>query len=293
MPQKMTDPEFIKYFEKKVRNTIRKYKLLDRKEKAAVAVSGGKDSTACIYMIKKLGYDVEGITINPSIGEFSKKNTENLVSFCKKNDIKLHEFSFKKEFGLTLRAILSRLKKKGKDCSSCMICGILKRYLLNKYSKKLKFDVIATGHNLDDEAQAFLMNIFRNDFTRAIRQGPVSGIVRSKKFVRRVKPLYLVSEAEVIRYTRLKKFPVKYGRCPCSNEAYRRQFIDILDKFEKKHPPVKYNIVRFHEAMAKNIIAGNSKENEQDIISCEACGEPSSQKRCKACLILDELGLKP
>jgi len=288
MEKKLKNSDFVKYFEKKVRSTIRKYKLFKKDDKIAVAVSGGKDSTVCLYVLNMIGYDVEAITIDAAIGNYTKTNLENLKSVCKDQDIKLNIVEFRKEFGMSLCYIKSLLDKKGFNYSSCMLCGILKRYILNKYSKKLKFDKLATGHNLDDEAQAFLMNVFRNDFTRATRQGPISGIKKSKKFVQRVKPLYLLTEEEIKRYSKIKKFPVNYDICPCSVDAYRRQFINILDDFEKKHPNVKYNVIKFHESLSKNIDMGDPGK----INVCEKCGEPASSGICKACQIFNELNSK-
>lgn len=278
---KKSSNEFKKYVEKKIRETIRKYSLFTKKDRIAVAVSGGKDSTVCLYLLKKLGYDVEGITIDAVIGNYTKKNLENLKKVCEDNKIKLHIISFREEFGMSLCYIKSVLKEKGYDYSSCMICGVLKRYLLNKYARKLKFDCLATGHNLDDEAQAFLMNVLRNDFKLAQRQGPAPGIAKSKKFIKRVKPLYLIKEEEVERYSKLMKFPVNYGICPCSVDAYRRQYINFLNEFEKKHPSVKYNILKFHETMKENL----KKQKNLKVGTCEICKEPSSKELCKACTI--------
>ncbi len=286
--KKKSSNEFRKYLEKKVRETIRKYSLFTKKDKIGVAVSGGKDSTVCLYLLNKLGYNVEGITIDASIGNYTKKNLENLKKVCKEYDIKLHVISFREEFGMSLCYIRDILKEKGHEFSSCMLCGILKRYLLNKYSRELKFDCLATGHNLDDEAQAFLMNVLRNDFKLAQRQGPIPGIAKSSKFTKRVKPLYLLKEEEIERFSKLLKFPVNYGICPCSVDAYRRQYINFLNEFEKKHPSVKYNIIRFHETMKDNL----KKPKNLKIGTCESCGEPSSKKLCKACTIFKILRQK-
>ncbi|MFC1690809.1 TIGR00269 family protein [Nanoarchaeota archaeon] len=288
MPEEeIPDSRFKPYFEKKIRRTIRKYKLCTRKDKIVVAVSGGKDSTVCLYVLNKMGYDVEGITIDANIGNYTKKNLENLKEVCKKYKIKLNVISFREEFGRSLCYMRCVLKEKGFDYSSCMLCGILKRYLLNKYSKKLGFDVLATGHNLDDEAQAFLMNLFRNDTKLALRQGPISGISTSTKFVKRIKPLYWLSEKEVKRYSKKMKFPVNYGICPCSVDAYRRKHINILNDYEKKHPSVKYNLLNFHEGLIAPL-----KENLKDkqiINSCEVCGEPCSKTICRTCEIFSSL----
>ena len=49
----LSPSEFLTYFENKVLKTIKKYNLIDRNEKICVAASGGKDSTAVLYLTKK------------------------------------------------------------------------------------------------------------------------------------------------------------------------------------------------------------------------------------------------
>jgi uncharacterized protein (TIGR00269 family) len=283
--ESIEESKFKAFFEKKIRRTISIYELFSKRDKIAVAASGGKDSTVCLFVLKKLGYNVEAITIDANIGNYTEQNLKNLRSVCEKYEIPLHVISFRDEFGKSLCYIRDMLKDKGHDYSSCRLCGILKRFLLNKYARKLKFDYLATGHNLDDEAQAFVMNVFRNDFKLAKRQGPKPGTIKSAKFVQRVKPLYLISENEVIRYSKIVDFPVNYGICPCSIVAYRRQFIGILDEFEKKHPSVKYNIVRFHETMQQSLKPGKKIKIE----FCESCGEPCAKKICNTCRIFMQL----
>jgi len=274
---------FKDYFEKKIKRTIKKFDLFSRKDKLGVAVSGGKDSTSALYVLKKLGYKVEGITVNALIGNYSKQNLDNLKEFCKKYDVKLHEISFRKEFGCSLCFITSAAKSKGLNYSSCFICGILRRYLINKYAKKLGFDCIVTGHNLDDEAQSFVMNVFRNDLILARRQGPVSGYIKSKAFVKRVKPLYLCSEKETTAYSKLMRFPVNYKPCPCREGAYRREYAEMLDDFEKRHPSVKYNIIQF---FLRTVYKIKKIDKSVKVNACAYCGEPASKDVCKRCEIL-------
>jgi len=282
---------FKKYFEEKVKKTIKKFNLFSHKDKIAVAVSGGKDSTVLLYVLKKLEYNVTGLTVNAFIGNYTKKNVENLREVCKKYDIPLKEISFKDEFGYSLcyiRSILNQGKKEQK-VSSCFLCGVLRRYLINKYAREMKFDAVATGHTLDDEAQAFLMNIFRNDVMLARRQGPITGLGGNSAFVKRVKPLYLCTENETTAYSKLMNFPVNYERCPCSVDAYRRNFRSFLEEFEKKHPSAKYNIVNF---FLETIHKQKDKYKSDVIGTCELCREPSARNMCKKCEIIGELRKK-
>ena len=108
------------HIEKKVRKTIRQYKLFNHKSKILMAVSGGKDSTVCVYLLKKLGYDVEAITIDASIGDYTETNLKNIKKVCKKYEIKLHVISFREEFGKSLCYMRDVLRTKGHKYSSCM-----------------------------------------------------------------------------------------------------------------------------------------------------------------------------
>ena len=220
----MKEPErkFASRIEAKAKSNIKKYKLLTKKDKVLVAVSGGKDSTAVLYMLKKFGYNVQAIAIDVNLGNYSKSNISNISSFCKKEKIPLYVISIKEEFGCSHCYIKDALGSKGIKLSSCAVCGVLRRYLLNKAAKKLKATKIVTGHNLDDEAQAVMMNFFRNTLQLSARLGPMSGIKSNRTFIPRVKPLFFIPEKDIEKYSKIMKFPVKYGKCPCSSEVFRR-----------------------------------------------------------------------
>ena len=277
---------YIKNIKKKIRQTIRKQKLFTHKDRIAVAVSGGKDSISTLHVLSKLGYNIEAMLIEVSIAGYSDINLEKVKQLCETNKIALHVLSFQEKFGKTLQDMHSALNNKGYSYSPCMLCGILKRYLMNKYTRQNKFDALVTGHNLDDEAQAFVMNVFRNDFLLAARLGPQPGLVKQKDFVKRVKPMYYMLEEEIKRYSRLNNLPVNYGTCPLSKGAFRKDFKNMLNDFENRHPSVKYNIIKFQEQMKEHI-----KLPEYEIQTCHLCGEPASNETCKTCKILEELKL--
>jgi len=276
--------EFLEYFEKKVRKTIRTNDLLGKKERILVAVSGGKDSTTTLYLLDKItksnkGISVEALFIDVGIGDYSKVNKVNIVKFCKEYDIKLHLTSFREEFGYNLCYIKDLAKEKKLKWKSCTICGILKRYILNKKAKELKATKLATGHNLDDEAQAIIMNMFKNTMPVMARLGPISGTQKQKGFVPRIKPLYLSSEEEVRIYSKLQNFPVKYEHCPCRATAYRKEVADLLDTFEKNHKQTKYSIVR----SLIEILPDLKKKYKGKVNYCSKCGEPSAGDTCNTC----------
>ncbi len=280
---------FMGYFERKVKKTIRQYGLIGKKDKILVASSGGKDSTTTLHILNELAKQrrqrLEAVFVDLGIGDYSKENLENIKKFCKENKIKLHQLNFRKEFGYSLCYMKSVLAGKSVKIKSCTICGILRRYLLNKFVRKLGFDKIATGHNLDDEAQTVLMNRFKGNIWLSAKLGPITGVIRSKKFIPRIKPLYFCSEQETELYSKLKKFSVLYKRCPCIVESYRNRVRVMLNKFEKENPGTKNGIINSF----LDILPLLREKQKGKVLYCKICKEPTTGKICKTCEILLKL----
>jgi uncharacterized protein (TIGR00269 family) len=289
--EKLNKGEFIEYFEKKVRKTIRVNGLIGKKERILVACSGGKDSTTALYLLNKITKDnknisVEAIHNDPSIGEYSKINKKNIIKFCKENKIKLHVVSFRENFGYSLCYIRGLINKKGVKMKSCSICGVLRRNLLNKKAKELKATKLVTGHNLDDEAQNIIMNLFQNHVELLPRLGPKSGVFEHKGFIPRIKPLYFCTEEETRLYSKLLGFPVKYEKCPCRTDSYRKDVANMLDEFEKHHKATKTGIIQSFLKLLPVL----KQKSKGKVRICKKCGEPSAGEVCNSCKILRIIG---
>jgi uncharacterized protein (TIGR00269 family) len=171
--------------------------------------------------------------------------------------------------------------------TSCTICGVLRRYLLNKYARKLKATKLATGHNMNDEAQAVVMNLLKNNLELLARQGPSTGISKDRKFVQRVKPLYFVPEDEVIEYSKASNFPVNYSACPCRVGVYRCLIDEQLSKYEAKKPGTHQNILKWLLSVSPLLKKEFRSKGRQSY--CKACGEPARKEKCMACQILEKI----
>ena len=276
------DVKFIEHFENKVKDTLQKHKLADKKEKILVGCSGGKDSTTVLYLLQKFGYNVEAFSINLRIGEWSEKNLENVKKFCKEHKIKLHLVDIRDEFGGSICFIRSNIQSKTK-LKNCTICGVIKRYLLNKKSREFKAKALATGHSLNDEAENVLMNFLRGNLRLGLGLGPRTGIIKDKKFVTRIKPLYFCSSDEVRRYSELMKFPVLYQPCPCSEGAFRRDIRNKLVEMDKTGE-IRRNLVNnflgFLPKLRKHYA------NTQELKYCKTCGEPARNEVCRTCELI-------
>jgi len=282
---------FIKYFEKKVRRTIGEYDLIKSKERIAVAVSGGKDSLTVLSILNSMAsqrrnIEIFAILIDEGIKDYREKTVKDAKEFCKKNKIKLHIFSYKKEFGADLDTIIKKSKING-----CSVCGVMRRYMLNHAARKLKATKLATGHNMDDEAQSVMMNYMKNNLQISARMGPITGIKEDEQFVKRIKPLYFMTEKEVTAYSFLKGLLSSYQECPYAKQSYRNDVRDMINEFEKIHPGTKYSIIAsFMELLP---LLRERYKNEQGRIShCPKCDEPTSGIICQYCKMVDEIKLK-
>lgn len=278
--------DFCKKLEQDVKHTIDKYGLFIKNDKILVALSGGKDSTTVAYMLKKLGYSVEAFMIDLEIGDYSKKSIELATRFCGDNNISFRVIRLKDKIGYSVCYIRSVLRQKH-GLKSCTVCGVLKRYMLNRLAKELNATKIVTGHNLDDEAEAIMMNLVKSYPHLLARLGPSSGLKKHEGFVQRVKPLYFCKNDDIKRYAKLMGFPVNYDPCPCRTEAFRLFIKNLLNEEEKKNPNIKSNIV----ASLLNIMPKLKEKykNQRQINTCTSCGEPARNEICCTCELLLKL----
>ncbi len=277
---------FIKHFEEKIFKTINSYQLIGRKDKICVATSGGKDSLTVLYLTQKYlqEYNIPtenlfALAIDEGISNYRENTLKDLKIFCTEHKVPLKIASFENEFGKKLEDAFPKISRDSKK-KPCNVCGVWRRYLLNKYAKEFGATKVVTGHNLDDEAQVIIMNIFKANTKIAGRLGPKSGKQENKLFIQRVKPLYFCPEKEVRLYALLKKFQVNFTECPYSNDGYRHGVQDMLNSFENKYRGTKQGIVNSFMDLLPLL---KEKDDGLEIKLCKICGEPANQEICNAC----------
>jgi uncharacterized protein (TIGR00269 family) len=269
--QKFCKQHFIEYFEHKVKKTINDGGLIKRGMRIGVALSGGKDSITVLSILKKLD-DIElfAIAIDEGINGYREKSLKIAKKFCKENDIPLEIVSFSDSFGKTV--------DDNEGNHACSFCGVLRRRLLNDKAKELGLEKLATGHNLDDETQAVMINYVRGDPERLLR---LSNSQKSDKFVPRIKPLQEMPEKEVGLYAVL-NFDVDFSECPYAQDSFRTGIRDFINTLERDNPGIKFSIKRGYEKLTPYLESYPTKELKE----CRLCGEPTSGEVCKVCDML-------
>ncbi len=272
---------FIEDVERKIKRDIRKFKMIGRGDRIAVALSGGKDSIALLYILHKIFHnrpDIEilAITIDEGIKGYREHTLEHAMKITAMLDIPHTIKSFESGFGVTLDELTRK-----KEHAACTICGVLRKNLLNRAARELGADKLAIGHNLDDESQTILMNYLRGDIDRMKRMLP--GTI-APGLVPRIKPLRSVPEKETALYGYLNNLPVSLDECPYSGEARRNEIREIINNYEVSHPGTKYSLLGGFEAITQALRPPGTQ-----IVQCEKCKEPSSESICKTCRLLGVL----
>jgi len=288
--ERLCKDHFVETLIKKVRNTISKNNLLKWNDRILVAVSGGKDSLTALHILHKIEKDfpevkIFAVTIEEGISGYTEKRIENTKYLCEKLKVDHYVYKFKDFYGYKLEEIVKIAKEKNSNLEPCSYCGVLRRKILNVVAKELNATKVVTGHNLDDEAQTFLMNLLRGDLDRIARSfGPLT---YKEGFIPRIKPLRYVYEEEIMIYAYIHNFPFFETECKFVSLSMRDSIRKILNELERKNPGAKYMLVNSAEKIAKEI----SSKKDFKINYCKSCGEPTSQEICRACSLLESLGI--
>jgi len=260
---------FLLDVEKKIKREVRKAKVSGT---LAIAFSGGKDSAVALYVLNellaKLGTTIVAITIDEGIAGYRDAVLKKAASLINQLGIEWQVLSFEQEFGIRIDRVKDR---------PCTLCGIVRRSLLNRAAKSIGASALATGHNLDDEAQTILMNYLRGDIDRLLRldHGEKAGLVR------RIKPLKYVPEKEVALYAFLRGIPIDLEECRFSFGVFRAEVRELLNELEFNHPGTKHSLARGHEKLLQL-----TQRKPFELRECIKCGEPSVNQLCQSC---DEL----
>jgi uncharacterized protein (TIGR00269 family) len=286
---------FIKFFERRVRRTIRRYELLGSHDRTAVALSGGKDSMTVLNILKSLSYKAPksklfAIIVDEGVPGYRDELIKIGTKYCDELGVDYHIFSFKEELGMTVMDMVKKAGKMGFSMPPCSYCGVFRRQILNQKARELGATKVATGHNLDDECETALMNFFKGEVGRIGRQAAMVGVLKSKKFVPRIKPLRETPEDEVMLYTQLKGIPVIKGRCPYSRDSFRTAVNEVVVGLEKRYTGMRYQILSSVDQLIP-ILKEHYKVAEVELNVCRNCGEASSADECKFCQLKKALGL--
>jgi uncharacterized protein (TIGR00269 family) len=274
---------------------IKKYWMFGPDEKVLVAVSGGKDSLSLWDILQRLGYNVDGMYIGLGIDAplaegrgigYSDESRRLTEKFASERGLKLHVVDVEKEYGNSI-PVLADLSHRGQG-RPCSVCGMVKRHEMNRLARDLGYSVLATGHNLDDEAAVLFGNTLAWSKEYLLRQGPV--LPEHDGLARKVKPLCRFYEKEMAAYAMLRGIEYIYEECPFSFGSTSISYKELLNRLENERPGAKLMFyLNFLEARKHGLFAEDVTPITPPLFNCPTCGQPTQYEgKCSFCRLMEK-----
>ena len=309
----MCESHFRRSVEKRVRRRVREDSLVPDDATPAdpetwvVGLSGGKDSVVLTQILKDTfaedpRIELVALSIHEGIEGYRDESLAACEALTADLDLRHEVVSYAEEFGVRMDDVVA---EDPENMAACAYCGVFRRDVLERYAERLGADKLLTGHNLDDEAQTALMNVFEGDVAQMAShfdaslgpfeptgEGPTERARREQDHhVPRAKPLRDVPEKEVALYAHLRDLPAHITECPHAEEAYRGEIQELLLEMEERHPGTRHSVMAGYEKLAALAAAAlDDTEDDPDFGSCEECGAPTAREVCRKCGLLDALG---
>ena len=280
-------PCFNGFVQEQVAKAIKSQKMFGKDDRILVAVSGGKDSLGLWDILLKMGYKADSLYVNLGIGGYSEPSHAKVVRFAETVaaplGAELHVHTVEQEAGAGIRELAMLVHR-----PTCSTCGTIKRYQFNRAAIEHKYDVMATGHNLDDEAARLLGNVLHWQEEYLDKQAP-SLPASVEGFAKKVKPLYRLTERELAAYCVLNKIDYIVEECPMAKGARSLLYKEVLNRLETESPGTKQAFYwGFLDKQSKpDVPATTMAEKDQAVLHpCATCGQPTTVEVCSYCKLM-------
>jgi uncharacterized protein (TIGR00269 family) len=184
--------------------------------------------------------------------------------------------SLAEEHGYTVPELAQLTKR-----VACSGCGLNKRYEFNRVAVEEGFDVLVTGHNLDDEAATLFGNVLHWNTEQLARQAPVLeervlGSEARPALVKKTKPLVRVAERETAAYALLRGIDYIVEECPMVEGNTQHRYKEALTSLEESSPGTKHQMYFGFLARAADRFA--RADEPVELVPCSRCGAPTTAR---------------
>jgi tRNA-5-methyluridine54 2-sulfurtransferase len=274
---------FLKLCRDQVAKAIGDFAMIEPGERVLVAVSGGKDSLALWDLLLDMGYDTDGLYLGLGIGEYSQSSHTYARAFADRRGATLVEVDLPDDYGYDIPSGSKAAKR-----VPCSACGLSKRHLFDRAALDGGYDVVATGHNLDDEAAVLFGNVLRWHTEYLGRQLPV--LPAAHGFPRKVKPLVRLGERETAAYCVVRGIDYIVEECPMAVGNKHLGYKDALNAIEVTSPGSKHDFYFGFLSRASDRFAAEASSEQAGLHPCPSCGAPTTAPTCAFCRLVERAG---
>ncbi len=280
----LCSPCLTEYVHNQVERAIGREKMCAKEDTILVAVSGGKDSLALWDILMKLGYSANGLYVNLGIGQYSVRSRQKVEAFAESRNAMLFTQDATPDESIGIRELADLVRR-----PTCATCGCIKRYQFNRTAVDQAYDVLATGHNLDDEAARLMGNVLHWQQEFLEKQSPVLP-ASMEGFAKKIKPLYRLTEREIAAYCVVNGIDYIVQDCPMATGSRLLVYKEALNVIEQASPGSKqsfyWGFLDQQRKKAKSDQPSMSDHDRATLHPCEECGQPTSATICSYCKLM-------
>jgi len=271
---------FLKLCRDQVAKAIHEFDMLQPTDRVLVAVSGGKDSLALWDILHLLGYEVDGFYIALGIGDYSKESRRFAREFADERGLDLVVDDLQIDHGFDIPN-----GSRAANRTPCSACGLSKRHLFDEAARRGAYDVVVTGHNLDDEAAVLMGNTLHWQTEYLGRQAPV--LPAHDGFPRKAKPLIRLTERETAAYCVIRGIDYIVDECPMAAGNRHLSYKAALAEIEVASPGAKNAFYFGFLQRAAGRFADAVEDPDAPLRPCSQCGAPCSSEVCAFCRLVN------
>ncbi|NOZ82050.1 MAG: adenine nucleotide alpha hydrolase family protein [Candidatus Micrarchaeota archaeon] len=256
----------------RIHRTIKRYGLVKKNDTVYLALSGGKDSAAALCGLATYKEDFKLVCFHIDFG-VSEKIVEAVKTQAERFGTEIRIIK-PEDFGISIKNL-----KTPRPICSC--CGVIKRYIMNRFPREEGATKIATGHHMDDFLVFFFKNLAGRNIEWISKFRPL--VKGYGKILTKIRPLFEVDSSVTEKISNEFSIPyVTEDLCPHSvlrreRQVSRERWYRIINEIERIHPGFKINTIRSIIRISELVSSGWSP-NE-----CRECGEPTSADTCSFC----------
>lgn len=211
------------------RSCVDDYQMIQKGDRIAVGVSGGKDSLTLLVLLAELKkfyplpFELEAFSVDMGLGgmDFSP-----VAELCDRLQVPFHKIDTQ------IGPVLFEHRKEKNPCS---LCAKMRRGALGKAITEAGIHKIALGHHRDDAVETFLMSLIYEGRISCFE--PVTYLDRTG--VTQIRPLLYLPEQAVAHFAQRYQLPVVHNTCPADKHTKREEIKDLVFELNGRYPGLK------------------------------------------------------
>lgn len=206
------------------------FSMIGEGDRVLLGLSGGKDSLVLLHALSEfrrrspVRFELAACTV-----ALTGMDVSHLEEYCRVREIPY----------IVLRHPIIEIIETRDERSPCSFCANMRRGMLSSRAREEGFGKLALGHNLDDAAETFFMNLFRAGRARSFQPK----FYQDRTDIHIIRPLVYTRETRIIAEAQRLELPILVSSCPYAGRTERQRTKEMLAGMSREVPDLFSNVL--------------------------------------------------